>query len=216
MIWAIVAVIALLAIGFAAGFALSEATMSPQAKPPSPIDVGFCQDMSVHHAQAVEMATAEVTGGADPAVKNLAFDILTTQQNQIGRMQGWLTQWGQPLLPANGYMGWMATSPASHHPAAPAATSGPDGPVAVMPGMATSAELARLRNAAPAERDVLFLELMLRHHRGGTGMLALAADKAEAPYVRDLARQMLNAQNAEIMAIEQLLRQKNPPMRPPG
>ncbi len=66
------------------------------------MDVGFSQDMSVHHNQAIEMATIALTGSTDQRVQNLAYDILTTQQNQVGQMQGWLSLWDRaPLPPAS-------------------------------------------------------------------------------------------------------------------
>ncbi|MCV7375046.1 DUF305 domain-containing protein [Mycolicibacterium arabiense] len=158
--------------------------------------------MSVHHEQAVDMATTELTGGADAGVKNLAFDILTTQQNQVGRMQGWLTAWGEPLLPTGGHMAWMGGGHGSH------------GPVAAMPGMADATELARLRTATPADRDVLFLQLMLRHHQGGAEMLAVGAEHAETGYVRDLARRMSATQSAEGELLTDMLRQRGAPVLP--
>ena len=39
------------------------------------VDVGFAQDMSVHHQQAVQMASWERDHTTDPALKQLAFDI---------------------------------------------------------------------------------------------------------------------------------------------
>lgn len=155
---------------------------------PSPVDVGFAQDMSVHHAQAVQMASIELAGGADLAVTNLAYDILTTQQNQIGRMQGWLIAWGDTLLPADGYMAWMHGSA-----------------MATMPGMASDAEIARLRTSVGADRDLLFLQLMLRHHQGAIEMLDVATKGAETPYVRDLATQMSMSQNSEITLLQRLI-----------
>jgi uncharacterized protein (DUF305 family) len=204
--------VVLLAVGFGIGLLAGDRT---DVAGPGPVDVGFAQDMSVHHAQAVDMATTELTGGADPAVKNLAFDILTSQQSQIGRMQGWLTSWGEPLLPTGGYMEWMAHGDDMHH------SHGGDmdhsgGAVAVMPGMASADDLARLRRAAPAERDVLFLQLMLRHHQGGTDMLAAAAEGAEVGYVRDLARQMLATQTSESTLMTDMLRERNAPVLPLG
>jgi uncharacterized protein (DUF305 family) len=187
----------LLAVGFGLGFLLRDDSAPPAA---GLIDVGFLQDMSVHHDQAVDMATTELTGGADAGVKNLAFDILTTQQNQIGRMQGWLTAWSEPLLPTGGHMAWMGGGHGSHG-AAP-------GPVAAMPGMANAAELARLRAATPADRDALFLQLMLRHHQGGAEMLAVGAEHAETGYVRDLARRMSATQSAESELLTDMLRQR--------
>ena len=204
--------VVLLAVGF--GIGLLAGGRSDVADP-GPVDVGFAHDMSVHHAQAVDMATTELTGGADPAVKNLAFDILTSQQSQIGRMQGWLTSWGEPLLPTGGYMKWMAHGDGMHQ------SHGGDmdhsgGAVAVMPGMASADDLARLRRAAPAERDVLFLQLMLRHHQGGTDMLTAAAEGAEVGYVRDLARQMLATQTSESALMTDMLRERNAPVLPLG
>ena len=40
-----------------------------------------------------------------------------------------------------------------------------------MPGMATSDQLRALRAASGEQMDVLFLQLMLRHHEGGVIML---------------------------------------------
>ena len=84
----------------------------------------------MHHSQAVEMAVWARNNTADPAVRQLAFDIESTQTSQVGRMEGWLTLWGQPLTPPSGqFMGWMGM------------------PTAAMPGMATPEDLARLRAA---------------------------------------------------------------------
>ncbi len=47
-----------------------------------------------------------------------------------------------------------------------------------MPGMATSEELAALRAASGPELDVLFLQLMLRHHEGGLPMMEYGAEHA--------------------------------------
>ena len=58
------------------------------------VDVGFAQDMTVHHQQAVQMASWERDHTTDPELKQLAADIEATQTSQIGRMQGWLELWG--------------------------------------------------------------------------------------------------------------------------
>jgi uncharacterized protein (DUF305 family) len=202
--------VVLLAVGFGIGVLAGDRA---DVAGPGPVDIGFAQDMSVHHAQAVDMATTELTAGADPAVQNLAFDILTSQQSQIGRMQGWLTSWGEPLLPTDGYMGWMAHEDMhadTHHDM----HADTHGAVAAMPGMASTEDLARLRRATPAERDVLFLQLMLRHHEGGIDMLAAAAEGAQIGYVRDLARQMLATQTSESALMTDMLRERNAPVLP--
>lgn len=201
---AVLAVVGLLLLGAAAGLLLrlpgSSATSTPDA---ASVDVGFAQDMSVHHQQAVQMASWARDHTADPAVKQLAFDIETTQLQQIGRMQGWLALWSAAADPPGGrHMAWMADGGHAHGAAPPSSTAtGVD----VMPGMATSDQLRALRAASGPALDVLFLQLMLRHHQGGVVMLRYAADHASVPEVRNLAAQMLSAQTGESGYLAQLL-----------
>ncbi|MGH8967952.1 MAG: DUF305 domain-containing protein, partial [Actinomycetes bacterium] len=124
-----------------------------------------------------------------------------TQTGQIGRMQGWLELWGAGSLPIGEHMAWMSGSAHAHSPAA-------GGGVATMPGMASDAELAALRAATGPELDVLFLQLMLRHHQGGAGMLEYAADHAAVPQVRNLADQMRRSQSVETDYLRQLLTER--------
>ena len=80
------------------------------------VEVGFAQDMSVHHGQAVEMSSLALVNTADPAIRTLAYDVVTTQQSQIGMMQGWLSLWDRPARSTGEYMEWMpSTSSAMNH-----------------------------------------------------------------------------------------------------
>jgi uncharacterized protein (DUF305 family) len=144
------------------------------------VDAGFARDMSTHHLQAVEMANLVAERSSDREVRQLAFDIAELQQNQSGRMQGWLSLWG--VLPSGGtVMSWMeGTEHAGHSMAGMAG--------GLMPGMATEEELAGLRALSGTEFDVRFLQLMIRHHQGGYDMAAYAAAHADVPAVRSLAR----------------------------
>ncbi|MCE3553751.1 DUF305 domain-containing protein [Pseudonocardia sp. RS11V-5] len=204
----IAAAVALLLIGGAAGMLVglpgSAATTTPSA---DSVDVGFAQDMTVHHEQAVEMASWARDHTTDPQVKQLAFDIETTQLQQIGRMQGWLGLWGAPAFPTGRqYMTWMAEPGDSGHGHSMSGMSGTSGAGAArMPGMATDEDLTNLRAAKGAQLDTLFLQLMLRHHLGGTDMLQYAADHAALPEVRNLAAQALTAQTSEADLMRQLL-----------
>jgi uncharacterized protein (DUF305 family) len=71
--------------------------------------------------------------------------------------------------------------------------------------MASTEELATLRSATGTQLDVLFLQLMLRHHEGGATMLSYGAEHAELPQVRNLAAQMLSSQTTESDYLRQLL-----------
>ena len=79
------------------------------------------------------------------------------------------------------------------------------GGVDAMPGMATSDQLRALRAASGEQMDVLFLQLMLRHHEGGAPMLSHGAEYATVPAVRALAAQMAAAQAGESDYLRTLL-----------
>jgi uncharacterized protein (DUF305 family) len=196
-------VVGLLLLG-AAGAFLSGVAGSPSSGTPEAgsVDVGFAQDMSMHHQQAVQMASWERDHTTDPVLAQLSSDIEATQTSQIGRMQGWLELWDAAALPIAGqHMAWM-TGPGHGHSGAAA------GGVSSMPGMASSAELAALRAATGRELDVLFLQLMLRHHEGGAAMLEYGAQNASVPQVRNLAAQMHSSQSSESDYLRQLLAER--------
>jgi uncharacterized protein (DUF305 family) len=199
---AVAVVLGLLLLGAAGGLLLGMPGSSSSEVPgPGSVDVGFAQDMTVHHQQAVEMASWERDHTTDPVLAQLASDIEATQTGQIGRMQGWLELWNAAPLPTGGHMTWM-TEPGHDH------TAPPTGGVATMPGMASPEELTALRAASGPQLDVLFLQLMLRHHEGGAAMLQYGAEHAAVPQVRNLAAQMLSSQTSESEYLRQLLAQR--------
>jgi uncharacterized protein (DUF305 family) len=208
----VLALVAAVAIGVALGFLLKLPLGDDTVAVPDTdsVDVGFAQDMTVHHSQAVEMATIALAQSQDPAVRNLAYDILTTQQNQIGQMQGWLALWDKPSLPSGGeYMAWMPQADDHEHEHGMTAGATHDESTAPkMPGMATSAEIAALRQATGTAVDVQFLQLMLRHHQGGLPMMETAAGHGETAVVRDLADTMVKTQTSESELMTQMLAQR--------
>ena len=117
-------------------------------------------------------------------------------------MQGWLALWGAATdSPGGQHMAWMSSDADSHSHGMTASS----GAVDTMPGMATSDQLRALRAATGPPLDVLFLQLMLRHHEGGVIMLQYAVDHASVPTVRNLASQMLASQVSESDYMKQLL-----------
>jgi uncharacterized protein (DUF305 family) len=197
-------VLVLLLVGATGGMLIAQSTDVAIPIPAAgSVDVGFAQDMSVHHQQATEMAAWERDHTTDPDLHQLSYDIESTQTAQIGRMQGWLELWGAAAQPVGrAYMMWMAAD--SMH----GMTMNASGGVATMPGMASAADLKNLRAATGKQLDVLFLQLMLRHHEGGSSMLSYAAQNASQPQVRNLAAQMLSSQTAEADSMKQLLAQR--------
>ncbi|PXW29928.1 UNVERIFIED_CONTAM: uncharacterized protein (DUF305 family) [Williamsia faeni] len=169
--------------------------------------VGFSQDMIRHHQQAVEMATLELYGGSDPQVRSLAYDILTSQVNQIGQMQSWLARWDYPIDNPGEPMAWMTDHGSGHHhdgsdhagSTEPSMDMDMSASGVPMPGMATTEEMNQLRSLQGSELDLYFLQLMLRHHQGGIEMMeyAVEPDHVSEDYVRNLAQQMINVQESE-------------------
>ena len=193
---AVVAVLAL-ALGVTLGWAVTR--QSGPTVPDFGVDAGFARDMQKHHLQAVEMSFIVRDRTQDPAVRTLAFDIITSQQQQAGQMYGWLRQWGLPQTGSAPEMAWVGGEHAAHVEAGQP-----------MPGLATPEQLDDLRAASGVEAERLFLELMIAHHRGGIDMAIAAVADARTDEVRSLARAMENAQSAEITLMEGMLEERAP------
>ncbi|MGP3971084.1 DUF305 domain-containing protein [Streptomyces sp. 6N223] len=160
-------------------------------------DVGFSRDMAVHHQQAVEMSFIVRDRTDDREVRNLAYDIINTQANQRGMLLGLLTSWEMPLSSSEPPMTWM------DHDMADMGFEPHDG--ALMPGMATDAQIEELREAEGREAEVLYLRLMTEHHRAGVDMAEGAVASAEDSVVVRLAEGMVEGQESEIQLMADLL-----------
>jgi len=164
------------------------------------VDAGFARDMQIHHAQAVEMSLIVRDGTRDEGVRTLAYDILTSQQQQRGQMFAWLEEWSLPQTSTDPLMEWMGGTDMSGMQVG----GGSEGD-AVMPGMATTEELDELREAPGVEAEIRYLELMTVHHRAGVQMATYAADHAREQQVVDLAEAMRTGQASEISLMEDML-----------
>jgi uncharacterized protein (DUF305 family) len=179
-----VAVVVLAAIG---GYVL-RSLQTPDA---DSVDVGFARDMSEHHRQAVEMSRLLYDRTDDEVMRSLAYDIMITQQGQIGIMSGYLNAWGQPITDLGPRMTWMGMSVEG-----------------LMPGMATRQQMNTLAAADGVEAEIIFLQLMIPHHISGVDMAQAAADDAQTEMVRNLARGMAEAQDSEIRYMQELLEER--------
>lgn len=122
-------------------------------------DVHFMSGMIGHHAQAIEMARLAPERAASPAVRTLASRILSSQEDEIGRMQQWLRERGERVPEARVSRTMTITMNGTAHEME-------------MPGLLTEEQMARLREARGAEFDRLFLSSMIRHHQGAVAMVA--------------------------------------------
>lgn len=205
---AAVAGLAVLLAG-AGGFLLGGTSPAPGDDSP---EAGFARDMQVHHAQAVQMSFLVREKSQDPALRAIAYDIITTQQQQIGQMYGWLEQWGLSQASPAEPMAWMSQmNPASMPGMAhmPDHGDGRHGTQLLadgrMPGMASPAELARLASVDAPTAETLFLQLMIRHHQAGIAMANAILTLSDRPEVIRLARSIRTAQRAEVEQMQQML-----------
>ena len=161
----------------------------------SEADVNFMQGMVSHHAQALEM-TALVAGrsGRD-AMRRLAQRIELSQEDEITMMQEWLRSRGQavPAMDAHHAPGWEP-----------------------MPGMLTGEEMDRLAAAQAVAFDRLFLELMIKHHRGALTMVENLLDQRGAAQDSQLfafTSDVTSDQSAEIDRMDAMLAVLSPDPR---
>ncbi|KNX39499.1 hypothetical protein VV01_14845 [Luteipulveratus halotolerans] len=168
-------------------------------------DAGFARDMGAHHAQAVEMSWIVRGAGPRSDVSTLAYDIATSQENQRGQMRGWLVTWGLSQARTGEPMDWMKKSGHNHTGLAPGTMVMPDGR---MPGMATDAQMARLRTLQGQAAEVLYLQLMIIHHRAGVTMAQACVETCQDPDVVNLAKTMVNGQRSEITLMTDYLKKR--------
>ena len=192
-------VVVLLVLSFNVGRATAQ--QDPPAE--GSADAGFARDMQIHHGQAVEMSILIRDRSTNQDIRTMAYDIALTQQQQSGQMFAWLRGWGLPQASAAAPMAWMHDNPAHqggrHSPARDTPSAAP------MPGMASAADLDRLRGSSGKDADTLFLTLMISHHEGGVTMAEAAVQRAGTDSVRSLAAKMVASQAAEITAMRHML-----------
>lgn len=165
-------------------------------------DVGFLQDMRIHHEQAVNLgliyldaSSVEAPDGEQPSpsrgtLRLIAREIIVNQSNESGRMVQLLRQFGaNETNESDQVMAWMDEPT----------------PLAQMPGYASDEQLVALRNARGSEADALFAELMIAHHEGGVHMAEHVAMHGANDEVVAMAESMARAQKGEINEMKMLL-----------
>lgn len=204
----------ILAIGVVLGM-VWESNRTTTSATPSAVDVGFAQDMSEHHDQAILMART-LSADVAPDIRGLADRIVAAQSAESATMRGWLTWFGQPQS-AEQPMVWMSHGAGPEqdgpeqdgsghdHGASPHSSTAAVGRPA-MSGMASVQDIQRLAGARGVEAEVLFLQLMLRHHEGGVEMASSAHQDPRAhSATKQLALSMIGEQGEEIGLMRLLL-----------
>ncbi|MGV9315964.1 DUF305 domain-containing protein [Streptomyces sp. NPDC003691] len=201
---AVTVVAALIFAGAATVASAGDDGSAPRTPSTDSADAGFARDMSLHHQQAVEMSFIVRDRTEDVDVRRLAYDIINTQANQRGMMQGWLDQWGlAQIAPDREPMAWMSGSGA--HGGHGGAKKKGD---ARMPGMATPEQLENLAKLSGKQAEVEYLRLMIAHHEGGVDMAQGCVDLCSPGVERQLAEGMVQGQRSEVELMTGMLKDR--------
>ncbi|MEV7993329.1 DUF305 domain-containing protein [Streptomyces sp. NPDC086077] len=140
---------------------------------PNSADADYARMMIEHHSQALEMTGLVPDRAQSSQVKKVAERIDAAQRPEIEVMRSWLDEHGK-----------------SEH------NGGHDH--AAMPGMATEAQLGKLRAARGKAFDQLFLTLMIAHHEGAVTMAAEVKAQGNNVRIEELADDVIAQQTSEI------------------
>ncbi|WP_346182344.1 DUF305 domain-containing protein [Streptomyces osmaniensis] len=140
---------------------------------PNSADVSYARMMITHHTQALEMTELAPDRAESTKVTKLAERIAAAQKPEIAAMQGWLKTQGK-------------------------AEHGDGHDHGAMPGMATEAQLEKLRAAHGRAFDQLFLTLMITHHEGAITMATDVKGQGNNIRVEEMADEVIAQQTSEI------------------
>lgn len=147
-------------------------------------DVAFATAMIPHHQQAVQMADMALKQASTQPVKDLATKIKSAQDPEIQTMSAWLKAWGKPVPTGmSGSMGGMS-----------------------MDGMMSDQEMNDLAKSTDVAFDRMWLTMMIKHHQGAVKMAQTEVSNGQNVDAKQLAQQIIEAQNAEITKMTGLLK----------
>ena len=153
-------------------------------------DVAFAQGMIPHHEQAIEMAEMALEKSESPEVTDLAARIVDAQGPEIEKLQYWLEEWGESASGDGGGHGGMDMG---------------DDEAKTGTGMMTEDDMGALEKASGEEFDRMFLEMMIEHHKGAIEMAETELEDGEFADAQAMARDIIDAQQAEIEEMEGIL-----------
>jgi uncharacterized protein (DUF305 family) len=135
-------------------------------------DKAFINAMVPHHQGAIEMAEVALENAEHDEIRELSRNIVSTQQSEIGELKAIKTEeFGTSDVPMEMSSGQMR-------------------------GMGVMMDPQSLANKEPF--DEAFIEAMIPHHRSAVEMAKVANRESENPRIKDLAKNIVSAQEREI------------------
>lgn len=183
----------------------------------------FIDMMTPHHQSASEMAEIALERAEHPELQEMAQQIIDAQSAEIEQMRTWRQEWygssdtppmsQMPMLPGlpmtmtnmmnmtdtmsmTDTMAMTDTMPMTDTMAM-TATTGMTDSMGMMDTMDMTQQIEQLRNA-PEPFDLAFIDAMIPHHETAIAAAQLAQEQAIHQEIRDLATQIIEAQQQEI------------------
>jgi uncharacterized protein (DUF305 family) len=157
----------------------------------APFDQQFIDMMVPHRQGAVEMAKLAQRRAQRPETRAMAEDIIRSQSAEIDQMKAWRRQWfGSDQTPPLEKMPMVEGMPAH---------GGGHGAGGTM-DMAADVESLR---RAPEPFDRAFIEAMIPHHQSAIDAAEAAETRAQRPEIKELAQEIVAAQQREIDQMQQ-------------
>ncbi len=135
------------------------------------VDRAFVAEMVPHHESAVQMAEMAQQRGEHDEIKQLAGEIVESQNAEIQTMNGLATQFDEAGI-EKGDLG------------------------VPMHEMGMDMDNAMLETAKPFDRA--FIDMMIPHHQGAIRMARAELAKGTSPEAKELAEAIIDAQTEEI------------------
>lgn len=149
-------------------------------------DLRFIDAMIPHHQGAVEMAKEAQQKSNRPEIKKLAENIIKAQNQEITQMKQWRTTWypqaGDKAVAYDAQQGKTIEMSSKQ-----------------MQGMMMNISLG----AANKEFDLRFINAMIPHHEAAVVMGGDVLQKSQRPEIKNLAQEIIKAQNVEINQMKQ-------------
>jgi uncharacterized protein (DUF305 family) len=175
------------AVPTATSAAMPTPTSAPEPATPAAAIPAFDQqfiDMMVpHHEGALGMARIAQQRAERPEIRQMADDILRSQDAEISQMRQWRREW----------FGSSATPPMDQMPTVP----GMAGMNHAGMTMDMAADVQRLR-VAPSPFDLAFIDAMIPHHQSAIEASRVALKESSRQEIQDLALAIMEAQQREI------------------
>jgi uncharacterized protein (DUF305 family) len=173
-VWSLGAISGILVLAAAALFAAHDRELPWVGRDPL-VDQTFMRHMSTHHDQGIVLASIAAERASDPHLRALSNLMAASQRGEARIFARWWASWfGEPMQVCS------AEERAS------------------MPGLLDTADVAKLGSAEASSFDRLFVDLMIKHHKGAVAMADSELGHGSDPRLRIMAHAIRHEQQGEI------------------